>query len=265
MAGVIAAAPHHRSGHGRTHTGRHFHHQTTGEIERPQTLRPQKAPRPPNHVGERQVDERAPQQHKQQPGPEIHPFHHGPGDQRRRDDRKGELEEGHRTMAELAIAIGCRPIAEARPLQATDERGQRTTAGGERQAVAEQHPEHAHQAHGREAHHHRVEHVAAAHKPGIKQRQGRRHHQHQGSTDEHKAIVGRVLCRIHSEQKQISLSEWAEPPARRVLSLVAKATVGRPFRVVRNTNAAARHKKRRACALPWWGLEKEERPSGRDQ
>ena len=120
----------------------------------------------------------------------MHPLHHRPGDQGRRDDREGELKQRHGAMAELAIAIGRRPIAEARPLETPNERRQGAAALRESQAVAKQHPEHTHQGHGSKAHHHGVEHVAAAHKPRIEEGQGWRHHQHQGRTEQHEAVVG---------------------------------------------------------------------------
>ena len=110
-------------------------------------------------------------------------------------------------MAELAIAVGRRPVTQADPLPAANEGGQGTAAGGKGQAVAEQHPEHADQGHGRKAHHHGVEHVAAAHEAGVKQRQGGGHHQHQGGADQHKAIVGATQRPIYSEQDQAATGQ----------------------------------------------------------
>lgn len=231
---MVAAATHHSSRHGRSYTGSHLHHQATGKIKRPQPVWAEKTTGAPHHVGQRQIDEGAPEQHKQHPGTEIHPLHHRSGDQCRRDDREGELEEGHRTVAELTIAIGRRPVAQPGPLKAADEGCQRPASRRKGEAVAEQNPEHADQPHGRKAHHHGVEHIAAAHKAGIEEGQRRRHHQHQRCTDQHEAVVRRVLRRIGSQKKQSRLSSWGEPPAQPASYLVAKATDSGLLRVVRN-------------------------------
>ena len=53
-------------------------------------------------------------------------------------------------------------------------------AGAEREGVANQRPQDAHEPQGDEAHHHRVQGVLAAHQPAIEERQGRRHQKHQG-------------------------------------------------------------------------------------
>jgi len=74
--------------------------------------------------------------------------------------------------------------------QAADEGRQGARARRKDEAVAEQHPEQAHHGQGGKAHHHGVEHVAAAHEAPVEERERWCHQQHQGGADQHEAVVG---------------------------------------------------------------------------
>ena len=64
--------------------------------------------------------------------------------------------------------------------------------GGERQRVADDRPQHAHESERDEAHHHRVERVLRADQPAVEERERGRHQQHERRRDQHPCSVGLV-------------------------------------------------------------------------
>ena len=152
-------------------------------------------PAAPDHMGDGRVVEDQPETAEGHDGGELDPIHHRSGHQRRGDDGEGHLEAhidalGNRRRQRVGPADG--HAVEEEAVQAADE----AAAAGEGQAVADDHPEHRHQAGDAEALRHGVEQVHLAHHAGVEQRQaGNRHHQHQGSAGQHPSGIAGIDLR----------------------------------------------------------------------
>ena len=137
----------------------------------------------PDPVAQRVVDQQAPEGDEDAVGAEADALGEGPGDQRRRDDRELALEHREHVLGHVVrvhdLVIDAPqeeqagvPAAPAGPL-------------AEAHHVAADHPQHADDAHGREAVHHRAQHVLRADQPAVEHRQPRDHQQHQGRGGQH--------------------------------------------------------------------------------
>ena len=139
----------------------------------------------PHPVGDRAVDEDRPQAHEPQHRRELHAVGEGAGDQRRGDDGEGHLEHHEDRLGNGARDGIDAHAGEEEARQAADI-GVDPAAVGEGERVADDHPDHGHQAGDGEALHDGGEHVLLAHHAAVEQRQaGDRHEQDERGGGEH--------------------------------------------------------------------------------
>ena len=136
--------------------------------------------RAPDPVRDRRVDQQRPQPMNHSRAENFMRSAKAPADQRRGDDREGHLEhhvDRFRDRLRRDRSIERR----ARHAACQQERGCRSpmygAAGGEGEAVADDHPQHGDEAGDREALHDRGEHVLLAHHAAVEQREARDRHQ----------------------------------------------------------------------------------------
>ena len=187
---------------------------------------------------ERDVDEGQPQNRKQHEGGKPHPLRDRARDQRNRDDR-----ERHLVDHEQAFGDRLREGADGRhrdpgqedPVEPADV----GAIAGERQSVAEDHPEHRNHRRRGEALSHGGEHVLLAHHAAIKERQPRHgHHQNDARGDQHPRGIraidpgGLRPCRRRTEQKHRRSRKHAAAKPRPSLSfhLALSSLCGGPVR-----------------------------------
>ena len=154
----------------------------------------------PNHVRDREIDQRHPERDEQRHRRELHAFGEGADDEGGGDRREGHLEadidqlgdvdvrgEGRRLRIEDGLAFR-RDVQEGLR-EAADEVG----AAGEGQAVAVQRPQDGDDADAIEHLHQHREHVLGADQAAIEQRKaGNRHQQYQHRRGQHPGVVALV-------------------------------------------------------------------------
>ena len=152
-------------------------------------------------MGDRRIHQREPDAHEYQHRGELHALGEGTDDQRRGNDGERHLEgDEHAFRHGAGEAVGRQATQECTPKSA-DERIEVGDAcfharRVERQAVAVDHPQDAHQAGDGEALHHDREDVLGTDHAAVEQRQAwNRHEQHQRSGCEHPCrIAGIKRC-----------------------------------------------------------------------
>ncbi len=137
-------------------------------------------------VGGGEVAQHRPRGRKCDPRAELHPVGDRAGDQRDRDDGEGGLEAGEdekRDLVALSAHGDVIGAAQASELQGVADQAVPGLAKGHREA--EQHPQHADDAHGDHGHQHHVEHALGAHHPAVEEGEGGGHQQHHRGADQH--------------------------------------------------------------------------------
>ena len=153
----------------------------------------------PDHVAQRKIDQRHPNQHEGDIRAEFHAFRHRAADERRRDDGEHHLEQHEGLRRNRPRVIRIRGRADALQEQVRERVAANGVARREGHAVAENHPQRRDQRHQNQAVHHRGEHVFAPHEAAVKQDQSRRgHHQHQRRASEQP----RVVAGVHGDQRR---------------------------------------------------------------
>ncbi len=186
---VADALAHHQRSHQTSDTGVDVHHGAASVVKH--AVAAEEAATP-HHVSDRGVHGQQPDAHEPQQGRELHAVCKRSNDQRRGDDGEGHL-EGHigrlRNGRRQRVGRIQAHAAQEESAQSADE----PIARRERQAVADDHPQHGHQTGDGEALHQRGEHVFLAHHAAIEQRQtGNGHHQHQRGGGQHPGVVAGV-------------------------------------------------------------------------
>ncbi len=119
-AGVLALAEH-QARHQAGDAGIDVHHGAAGEVENLDigvgVAGGEEAVRTPDPVGDRRIDEDRPQADEPEHGRELHALGEGAGDERRSDDREGQLEAeidglGDRRRQRIWIADAFRDVAD---------------------------------------------------------------------------------------------------------------------------------------------------------
>ncbi len=164
---IAAPLAHHQSRDQTGHAGIDVHHGATGEVEHALAAQPAATPDP---VADRRVNQRHPQHHEPQHRGKLHALGKGADDQRRRDDREGQLEHRehglrNRPAERIHTHAGHEGLA-----QTADEAADVVTEG---QAVEVQHPQDRDQAGDGEALHHHRQCILGAHHAGVEQGQAR--------------------------------------------------------------------------------------------
>jgi len=186
----VAAANHeHRSQ--RRESAAHVNDHPAGEVEHAVGGEVAAAP---GHVRQRQVDEEAPEDEKDQVARELHPVGEGAGDQRRSDD--GE----HLEVAEMgkcgdAGRPGPGRLADATQREPVEVADEAAPAAREHERVAHEHPNHRDDAHGDEGLHDDRKEVLAPHKAPVEEGYPGGHDGHQCRTDQDESGVA---CADHS-------------------------------------------------------------------
>ncbi|CFR26573.1 Uncharacterised protein [Mycobacterium tuberculosis] len=175
-------------------------------------------------VCDREIDERRPQTGEQQPGAELQPVGHRPGDQRNRDDREHQLEchkHGRRQGTRqrnihrggLRARIGSNSIDADETFETpvlARVAGDVANVITERNRVAVKRPEHRHDTHRADAHHDHVQDALGTHHAAVEKCQTRRHQQHERGTHQHPGGVA-AIRNAHDGELVHSLS----PPVER--------------------------------------------------
>ena len=127
-----------------------------------------------------------------------------------RDDGEHHLED-HERLVRDGGGVVRRWAPRRRPSGTTQSRLPitRPDVRAERQAVADEHPLHADQAHDHEALHQDREHVLPAHQPAVEERQPRRHQQHQRGARQHPGRVAGVDGRRTAAPRPRRGSGWS--------------------------------------------------------
>ncbi len=156
------------------------HHRSAGEVEGRDFAaeeRVQQAAFAPHHVRQREVDDENPQHREQQHRAELHALGERARNQRGRDDREHELVDHVGLLRDGAGVVGIGRAADAVQKQVA-EIAEEGRAFAEREAVADDGPQHADDGHQDEAVHHGAEDVLAADQAAVEKRQARAgHHQ----------------------------------------------------------------------------------------
>ena len=177
-----------------------MHHRTAGKIEtgHQPAGSVQQSALAPHHVGHWEIHQEAPQDREQEHRAELHPLGECARDQGRRDDSEHQLvdHEGLLGNGRGIVGIGCcaHVIQEGEVQISNDWR--RTT---ERQAVADEGPQHRNDSHQDKAVHHGAEDVFATDQAAVEEGEPRAgHHEDQRGAGEHPGIVARTLGRLRS-------------------------------------------------------------------
>ncbi len=181
-------------------------HRAAGEVERShveqeagvglrigQEIRPGEVP---DHVRDREIDDRHPQHDEDDQRAELDPLGERPDDQRRRDAGEGHLEDdigvfGNVDVVREGRGVGRRRHAHQHGLGQPAEELRRP--GGERLRIAPAAPDDRDDRHDHEHLHQHAEHVLRPHQAAVEQREARhRHHQHEQGRDQHPGGVALV-------------------------------------------------------------------------
>ena len=165
----------------------------------------------PDHVRDGEIDERHPEDHEDDQRGKLHALGEGADDQRRRDRGKRHLEPDVGVLGHID-AVGERRRLRARRHAAQERLRQpadpvvELAAVGEREAVAVEHPDHAHEADDGEHLHQHADGVLGAHEAAVEQRQARDGHQQDQHGRQHQeagvALVGRGERRRRRERER---------------------------------------------------------------
>ena len=133
----------------------------------------------PNHVGEREVNDKHPDRCEEKHCGEFHTFRSGSEDERRCDDRESQLEHCPDVVGDPVVAradIAWKHPVETGLRQVADE----GVATGESEAVSTQEPENRYQSSDPKRHSQNRKHVLRAHQAAIEEGQaGQCHEEHQ--------------------------------------------------------------------------------------
>ena len=152
----------------------------------------------PNHVGDREIDYRHPEQNEQHNGRETNALGEGADDQGRGDAGESHLERhidvfGDDDAVREGRGRGIHVDALQERLVEPADEGVERAAVGEGERVAVEHPQHRHERHDHEDLSEDRQHVLRADEAAVEQRQPRDgHHQHQGGGDEHPGGVALI-------------------------------------------------------------------------
>ena len=158
----------------------------------------------PDHVCDREVDQRDPQRDEQRKSRELHAFSECTDDQRRRDGGERHLE---RDVDELRDVRADREGRSLRVGRYAREKHLRKTAdirrsAGEREAVAVDHPDQRDDADAVENLRQHREEVLRANQAAVKQCEaGDRHQQHEDGGNEHPRVVALVHRRLRGRSR----------------------------------------------------------------
>ena len=168
---------------------RHVDHRAAGEVAKTDLGEPAATPHPMRH---REVNQHDPGSDEYQQGGKPHALGNATHEQRRCDDREGQLEHDEYGFGIRAAQRIHADPAEPGLGQAADVAAD---AVAERKAVAADHPNERNQTSDGEALHDDREHVAISDQPRIKERQtGQCHEQHQRGGCQHPCSVAGVKC-----------------------------------------------------------------------
>ena len=162
----------------------HVHDGAAGKIERTHLSQPAAAPDP---VRDRAVHDDGPQADEGHIGREAHAPDDGAGNQGRGDDREGGLVGHEQQMGDAAPGLEA-DAAQEKVRRVADP----VRAGGKRERVADDRPQHADEPERDDAHHHRVQDVLGAHQAAVEERQRRCHEQHERCGSEHPCCISRA-------------------------------------------------------------------------
>ena len=205
-----AALAQHDGADQRGDAGADVNHGAAGKIQRSHGTDPAAAPYP---VGQRVVNQGAPQQAEDQEGGKLHALGKGAGDERRGDGREHALKRHEGEVRNgVGVRAGLAPYPrQAEVVQVADHAADIRAKG---KAVSPQHPLHADHGQQNETLHQGGQHVLAAHQAAVEQRQARRHHhqdehrrgQHPGGVAGAAYGSGRLFLRLrqtrrHTQQK----------------------------------------------------------------
>ena len=128
----------------RGHARADMHHRAAGEIQHrhPAAQRPVEiAALAPNHVAQRKIHNRDPEQHEQHVSLELDPLRHRAADERGRDDGKHHLKQHERLLRHRSGVIRIRRAVHAMQHKICERISDKAIALRERHAVAKHHPE----------------------------------------------------------------------------------------------------------------------------
>ena len=164
--------------------GAHVNHRATGEVDRFDAgIRVERSAHEavdgPDHVGEREVDNKHPDRGEEENRRKFHAFCRGAEDERRGDDREGELEHGPDVIRDPVVARA--DIAGLHAVEAgLGEVTQEGVPARESEAVAAQEPKNCHQTGDAHRHGENRQHILRADEAAVEKRQaGKRHEKHE--------------------------------------------------------------------------------------
>ncbi len=149
----------------------------------------------PNHVRDREIDQRHPERDEQRHRRELHAFGERADDESGGDRREGHLEADIYQLRDVGIDTECRRLGVRRHAyqEGLREAADEIRPAGEGKAVTVKRPDDDHDAYGVENLHQHREHVLGADQTAIEQRQaGNRHQQHQHCRCQHPGVISLV-------------------------------------------------------------------------
>ena len=155
----------------------------------------------PDHVAQRLIDERHPEEHQDHERREAHAPCHGAADDGRRDHDEHHLEHGVqlRRYRRRIVRIGLEPHPLEQPeIAAAEEAVHRRSESGR---IAEQYPLHRGDSEQDEAHHEDVQHVFGAADAAVVVAESRRHDEDHGRRDDHPARISGVYALRRRRQR----------------------------------------------------------------